>query len=363
MASLRSWSIPSTLFVVSLIAYVGMVSMQFRHGNLGGNVVLEFLTWFGLAFIVYAAAIFWLERWWRNAEGAGSRNRPSVNSFLLIVGIWGAGCLFRWLLLQTFPTLSSDVFRYMWDGHVTANGISPYAHAINAAQLDWLDTPFRAQANHAHMASPYLPAAQWYFTAIALFYPLDPQTFQVAAVLFDLATAFILSRLLARAGLPAHRLLIYLWNPLVIVETAQGAHVDALMVMLMMLAVYSMCKWTAPTGRTTPAANSALGVAGHAFSVLTPALLALATSNETDPPSPDPHILVAVELGQPPAVRIPGHRDAGFTGTARRLGVDRRIGRTRAIRRSSHLPGRVEFQQRPVSLAGDVALGNGRHRL
>ena len=283
MASLRSWSIPSILFVVSLIAYVGMVSMQIRHGNLGGNVVLEFLTWFGLAFIVYAAAIFWLERWWRNAEGAGSRNRPSVNSFLLIVGIWGAGCLFRWLLLQTFPTLSSDVFRYMWDGHVTANGISPYAHAINAAQLDWLDTPFRAQANHAYMASPYMPAAQWYFAAIALFYPLDPQTFQVAAVLFDLATAFILSRLLARAGLPAHRLLIYLWNPLVIVETAQGAHVDALMVMLMMLAVYSMCKWTAPTGRTTPAANSALGVAGHAFSVLTPALLALATLTKLIP--------------------------------------------------------------------------------
>ena len=283
MAILKSWSIPLFLFIVSLSAYVGMVSMQVRHGNLGGPVVHEFLTWFGLAFIAYAAAIFWLERWWSYRGSTGSHNRTRANSILLIAGIWGAGCLFRWLLLQTFPTLSSDVFRYMWDGHVTANGISPYAHAIDAEQLDWLEIPFRARANHPYMASPYMPAAQWFFASIALFYPLEPHSFQVAAVLFDLATAYILSRLLLRVGLPAHRLLVYLWNPLVIVETAQGAHVDALMVLMMMLAVYSMCRWTATPGRRSRLAFPAFGGARLAFSVLTPALLALATLTKLIP--------------------------------------------------------------------------------
>ena len=283
MASLRFWSTPLILFATSLIAYVGMVSMQRRHGNLGGPVVFEFLAWFGLAFAAYAAAIFWLERWWGSAKRTGSAGQPGIRGFFLLIGLWAGACLFRWLLLKTYPTLSSDVFRYIWDGHVAANGVSPYAHPINASQLDWLEIPFRAQANHPSMASPYMPAAQWFFAAIALFYPLEPLSFQTAAVLFDLVTAFILSRLLTLAHLPAHRLLIYLWNPLVIVETAQGAHVDALMVMLMMLAVYAMSNWPAMSPAAPADRRRAPAIARHTFSVLTPALLALAALTKLVP--------------------------------------------------------------------------------
>ena len=284
MASLRFWSIPVALFALSLSAYLGMVSMQLRHGNLGGPGVFEFLTWFGLAFLAYAAAILWLERWWNAARNAGSRRQPGIRGFFLLAGLWAGAFLFRWLLLQTYPTLSSDVFRYMWDGHVAVNGISPYEFPINASQLDWLDAPFRAQANHASMASPYMPAAQWFFAAVALFYPLEPLSFQTAAVLFDLATAFILSRLLALTDLPAHRLLIYFWNPLVIVETAQGAHVDALMVMLMMLAVYAIASLSTPTPTAAPQnGRRPHGLARISFSVLAPALLALATLTKLIP--------------------------------------------------------------------------------
>ena len=283
MAGLRSWSIPLALFVVSLSAYGGMVSMQLRHGNLGTTEIAEFLAWFGLAFAAYAGAVFWLERWWRARGRAGPPSRWRFREFYLLAAIWGGACLFRWLLLQTFPTLSSDVFRYMWDGYVTANGVSPYAFPIDASQLDWLDAPFRAQANHAWMASPYMPAAQWFFAAIALFYPLDPQSFQTSAVLFDLATAVIISRLLVLADLPAHRLSIYLWNPLVIVETAQGAHVDALMVLLMMLAVFAMLGLPNSSTRATQTDNLRTVPARPAFSLLTPALLALATLTKLIP--------------------------------------------------------------------------------
>ena len=283
MVGLRSWSVPILLFVFSLAAYGGMLSMQIRHGNLGTTKVAEFLVWFGMAFCVYLVAVFWLERWWHDGSNEGSSSGSGVRKFYLLVWIWGGGCLFRWLLLQTFPTLSSDVFRYMWDGYVTANGVSPYAYPIDAAQLDWLDAPFRTQANHAWMASPYMPAAQLYFAVIALFYPLDPNSFQTAAVLFDLGTAFILSRLLATVGFPAHRLLIYLWNPLVIVETAQGAHVDALMVLLMMLAVYAMVRAGISDRRTSNTGDCQFDAGKPAFSLLAPVLLALATLTKLIP--------------------------------------------------------------------------------
>jgi len=283
MASLRFWSIPLALFAISLGAYLGMVAMQLRHGSLGGSVVYEFLAWFGLAFVTYATAILWLERWWSSEKRTRPGGRPGVRGFFLVGGLWLGGCLFRWLLLQTYPTLSSDVFRYIWDGHVSVNGVSPYQFPIHASQLDWLDIPYRAQAHHVHMASPYMPVAQWYFTAVAIFYPLEPISFQTAAVLMDLGTAYILSRLLALAGLPAHRLLIYLWNPLAIVETAQGAHLDALMVLLALLAVYTMTGRSAALARAAEAGRAATGLSRLPFSVLTPALLALATLTKLVP--------------------------------------------------------------------------------
>lgn len=283
MVGLKSWYVPITLLVVSLAAYGGMVSMQARHGNLGTTVVEEFLIWFGLAFGAYVGAVLWIERWWHDGGRGGSGSRTGVGEFYLFVGIWGGGCLFRWMLLQTFPTLSSDVFRYMWDGYITANGVSPYKFPIDAAQLDWLDVPFRAQANHAWMASPYLPAAQWFFAAIALFYPLDPISFQTAAVLFDLGIALVLSRLLTIVGLPAHRLIIYLWNPLVIVETAQGAHVDALMVLLMMLAVYAMVRAGNSDSRASQADSPRFVPGRPAFALMSPMLLALATLTKLIP--------------------------------------------------------------------------------
>ena len=283
MTRLRSLSLPLSLLVVSTFAYGGMVSMQIRHGNLGTTEIAEFLVWFGMAFAAYAISVFWLERWWHRGRQEGAASPSGVSQFYLLAWIWCGGFLFRWLVLQTFPTLSSDVFRYMWDGHIAVNGVSPYAYPIDASQLDWLDVPFRAQANHAWMASPYMPAAQWFFTAIAFFYPLDPDSFQVAAVLFDLGTAFILTKLLATVGLPYHRLLIYLWNPLVIVETAQGAHVDALMVFLIMLAVYAMVLSAKADGGNRQAARRIAGSRRSAFSLLAPALLALATLTKLIP--------------------------------------------------------------------------------
>lgn len=283
MTRLRSLSLPLSLLVVSTFAYGGMVSMQVRHGNLGTTQVAEFLVWFGMAFSAYATSVFWLERWWHRTRQERAASPSGVTHFYLLAWIWFGGFLFRWLLLQTFPTLSSDVFRYMWDGHIAVNGVSPYAYPIDASQLDRLDVPFRAQANHAWMASPYMPAAQWFFAAVAFFYPLDPHSFQVAAVLFDLGTAFILTKLLAAAGLPSHRLLIYLWNPLVIVETAQGAHVDALMVFLIVLAVYAMVLSAKAGVGGRQAASKTAGSWRPSFSLLAPALLALATLTKPIP--------------------------------------------------------------------------------
>ena len=215
-----------------------MVSLHLQHGTLRDAHIPDTLVWYALAFVAYLAAILWVER----------RRTTSL------AVIWGAAIAFRVLLLFTVPTLSDDIYRYLWDGHVANNGVSPYAYPIDSPELDYLDIPQRALANNRWMASPYLPTAQFLFTGLTSLFPLQPVVFQAAMVIFDLLSAMLIVKLLRIAELPGYRILIYLWNPLVVVEVAHGAHVDAWMVFLTMLALWltfsphraKMSTWLAP---------------------------------------------------------------------------------------------------------------------
>ncbi len=238
---------------VSLIAYAGLVRMQWRYGTLRDGRTPETIAWYLLAFAACLAVLVRAEK------------RP-----ISMRWAWVAAILFRLLLLFTTPTLSDDVYRYIWDGYVTTQGVSPYAYAINAPELDALDIPQRAQANNAWMASPYLPSAQLLFWGVTAVFPLTPIFMQAMMLIFDLGSAFLLSRLLALAQLPPRRLLLYLWNPLVIVEVAHGAHIDAWMILLTLLSITFTLRQTSFTIH-----NSLFTI--HYSQFLPPLFLSLAT--------------------------------------------------------------------------------------
>ena len=221
-----------------------------------------------------------LRRPHRSELGVGRR-------LLLILGL---AILFRaTLLFTTPPTLSDDVYRYIWDGRLTNAGVNPYAYAVESPLLDRFDHPVdrplerpptaaqevrrsqRALVNNSWMASPYLPAAQVLFAAVYRLAPDSPLAFQVAAVLFDLLTGWLVTDLLRRLGLPRARALIYLWNPLVVVEFAHGAHVDALMICLMMAALWSLV--VARRRETPPTTFSVVALAAATLTKGLPALL------------------------------------------------------------------------------------------
>lgn len=151
--------------------------------------------------------------------------------------LWSAPIVFRILLLATEPTLSDDVYRYLWDGHVLSNGVNPYSHAIDSPALDRLDIPIRALANNTNLSSPYLPTLQLLFAGLSLVAPSEPLVVQLVMTGADIGAAWLIYKLLLAAGLPTSRVVLYLWNPLVIVESAHGAHFDSLMTFLLLAAV------------------------------------------------------------------------------------------------------------------------------
>jgi alpha-1,6-mannosyltransferase len=151
--------------------------------------------------------------------------------------LWGIAILLRVILLARPPTLSDDVYRYIWDGHLVNQGINPYTLPVNSPLLDAYTIPLRELVNHNWMASPYLPAAQFYFALVTRFAPASAFAFQLAAVILDLGTGWLVVKMLQRLSIPGQAALIYLWNPLVILEFAHGAHLEALMIFLMIAAL------------------------------------------------------------------------------------------------------------------------------
>ncbi|MGH1492910.1 MAG: hypothetical protein ACRBK7_26530 [Acidimicrobiales bacterium] len=208
---------------ICLVAYGALVVADRSTGTLRGATTPTTLGFIGLAFVGYLAAA-------RQAERS-----PTIPWQLL----WLAPIVFRLLLLATEPTLSDDVYRYLWDGHVLSNGVNPFSHAISSSELDGLAIPIRELANNPDLSSPYLPTLQLLFAALSVIAPSNPLVMQVAMVGFDIAAALVIRKLLIAADLPPNRVLLYLWNPLVIVESAHGAHFDSLLTFLLLAAILS----------------------------------------------------------------------------------------------------------------------------
>jgi alpha-1,6-mannosyltransferase len=188
--------------------------------DLRGKDLPTFLLLFSLAGIIYLFAI-----------------NQVIQKTIPISIIWGAAILARLIVVIISPSLSDDVYRYIWDGHLLQQGVNPYAETVNSPDLDTYATPLRDNVNHPEMASPYLPSAQIYFWFIEELAPQKVKAFQIAAVVFDLLTGLVIQNLLKKLEINQSAVLLYLWHPLVIVEFANGAHLDALMIFFIMLSL------------------------------------------------------------------------------------------------------------------------------
>ena len=206
-----------------MVAYGGMLLADRLTGTLRAGTTPTTIWLFLLAMVGYAGLVAVVVRHPDVPSGFGSL-------------LWVAPIGYRLLLLATDPTLSDDVYRYLWDGHQITQGINPYRYAISAPEVDGFAIAARDLANNPDLASPYLPTNQALFAVLALVAPSVPLVIQVVMVGFELTAAVVLRRLLVLADLPPSRVALFLWHPLAVVETAHSGHFDALLVLLTLVA-------------------------------------------------------------------------------------------------------------------------------
>ena len=148
--------------------------------------------------------------------------------------------LLRISILFAPPYLSDDVYRYVWDGRVQAAGINPYRFIPGSLELAPLqdDLIFPRINRGDYAPTIYPPAAQAIFLAATRV--SESVTWMKTVMLgFEAMTVWLLVRLLLSLGLPAERVLIYAWNPLVVWEFAGSGHIDAAAIFFLVLALWT----------------------------------------------------------------------------------------------------------------------------
>ena len=158
---------------------------------------------------------------------------PTRHSAFL--SIWMAAIASRFLAMQLEPEFSDDYFRYLWEGWVVGNGANPYAFSPGSPWLDGLDHAMRERVNYPDLPTVYPPLAMMLFSICSRF--ADPLwAWKIVLFAAELGTALLLQRRLQVAGVDRGMILIYLWNPLILLEVHRNAHVDGAAILFLVMA-------------------------------------------------------------------------------------------------------------------------------
>ena len=199
----------SVLGIAMLVLYLTAVHSK------GVADIAWFLKLVVVQIVIYLASV------WLSLRSRDSRQ-------LLVVGLVFA-TLFRLSIVFYPPYLSDDIYRYIWDGRVQAEGINPYRYIpADDALAQLRDEKIYPNINRRDSAhTMYPPVAEGAFFLITRF--SESVTWMKAVMVgFEAIAVWALIQLLTSFGFARQRVLIYAWHPLAVWEFAGSGHVDAL---------------------------------------------------------------------------------------------------------------------------------------
>ncbi|MEO1526751.1 MAG: hypothetical protein AAFX06_15050 [Planctomycetota bacterium] len=282
----QRYAISFSLAVVAQIVcacVVAWLSLAFRQGtekDFAARPILSVVTLWSLAFVFQMLSLRW---------GLKLKDTRRLAKGILLLGV-----SLRLIFLFTPPIQEIDLYRYLWDGAVVCEGISPYR--FSPAQLREVQTDdedlrhlqkllaeepgladVHSRVHYPQVTTVYPPISQCVFALTALLVPKNATemhhvvAMKFAIVLFDLGTMFVVMCLLRRLRMHSAWAIIYCWSPLVLKEFANSGHLDSIAVFFTVLAF-----WFLKAGDSHPlrrihagsAASLALGIGAKLYPIV-----------------------------------------------------------------------------------------------
>jgi hypothetical protein len=218
VAVIRRWhtaqpwqtNIALLIFGAGLVLLSRALVIEYHHYTIGYSGVS------GLSAIFYTASVFLV------------LTQP-VNRLTLPI-ILAVGITCRIVPLFAEPYLSTDIYRYVWDGIVQHAHISPYRFVPADPALAFLRPSHEQIFDHINRRSYahtiYPPAAQVLFYLITAISPTI-LAMKTAMVLFEGVTLYALLAILRALDLRLEQSLLYAWCPMLVWEFAGSGHLDS----------------------------------------------------------------------------------------------------------------------------------------
>lgn len=151
----------------------------------------------------------------------------------------GVAVLIRFILVLGPASLSDDVLRYLWEGHVAWSGFNPYVHAPSSPALDGIGhDSLRASVAHAQVSAIYPPLAIWLFGLLAQI-TTEAWIAKLAMGLADVGVVWTLALLLQSRHRHLGPAWLYALHPLGAVESAGSGHMESLALLCLLQAIYA----------------------------------------------------------------------------------------------------------------------------
>ncbi|SRX75523.1 glycosyltransferase 87 family protein [Aequorivita antarctica] len=182
-----------------------------------------------------------------------------ITAFLFIekfrLNFWflaGLGIVFRLTFIGSIPNLSQDFYRFLWDGRLLLQGVSPYlftpdlstALEVTVEQSQLLRDGMGA-LNASHFSN-YPPINQLFFAVAALFAGKSILgsviVLRVSIILADVGILYFGKKILERLNIPIKNIFWYFLNPFIIIELTGNLHFEGMMLFFFLWALYLLFK-------------------------------------------------------------------------------------------------------------------------
>ena len=161
--------------------------------------------------------------------------------------ILGGAMLLRASLIFMTPNLTDDYFRYIWDGLLFAHGYNPYlilpSQFINSSHIvTGITDSLYAGLNSPNYYTVYPPVCQFIFGLSARLAGGNVLgnivIIRLVILLAEFGVIIFLYRLASKLAVSPKVVAIYAFNPLVIIELTGNLHLEAVMLLFLVLAIY-----------------------------------------------------------------------------------------------------------------------------
>lgn len=184
---------------------------------------VQLLTLFGGLAVIY---IYWI--------------REKLNTFHVAT----AAIFLRLIAWVAFPTLSDDIYRFIWDGSLILDGINPFLFTPTELLEGPIQAPYSKlfdKLNSANYYSVYPIVIQGisaigalanndiYLASLIIRFPI---------LLAELGTIYYLPKLLNAINVEAWVFKLYALNPLVIIELCGNAHFEGVMIFFLVMSFW-----------------------------------------------------------------------------------------------------------------------------